>query len=142
MKIFIYSTYPFLLQSTLLPTQPPFNQSNFFGKVKSSIRVQIFLVFFQYARSSLTKQKKCFLEASYGVNQTSKLQAFTKKVNGLQPTTISGKKIHLRSLKGSSRIPALTLMNPTSNINTSTKSKDLMQKTRPLFNNSPTSPYN
>ena len=33
-------------------------------------------------------------------------------------------------------------MNPAPNINTSTKSKDLMQNTSPLFNNSPTSPYN
>ena len=33
-------------------------------------------------------------------------------------------------------------MNPTLNINTSIKSKDLMQNASPLFNNSPTSPFN
>ena len=33
-------------------------------------------------------------------------------------------------------------MNPTPNINTSTKSKDLMQNNSPLFHNSPTWPYN
>ena len=33
-------------------------------------------------------------------------------------------------------------MNPTPDINTFTKSKDLMQNTSPLFNNSLISPYN
>ena len=33
-------------------------------------------------------------------------------------------------------------MNPTPNINSKTKSKNTMQNTSPLFNNSPTSPYN
>ena len=33
-------------------------------------------------------------------------------------------------------------VNPTQNIKTSTKSKDFMQNTSPLFNNSPTLPYN
>ena len=33
-----------------------------------------------------------FLEASYGTSQTSKFQPFIKKVNGLQPKTISAKK--------------------------------------------------
>ena len=33
-------------------------------------------------------------------------------------------------------------MNPTPNINTNTKSGDLIQNTSPLFNNSPTSAYN
>ena len=34
------------------------------------------------------------MEASYGAGQTFKLQPFTKKVNGLQPKTISAKKIY------------------------------------------------
>ena len=44
--------------------------------------------------------------------------------------TISAK-IHLRCLRRFWRIPTLTFMNPTPNINTSTKSKDLMQNTSP-----------
>ena len=93
MKIFIYSTYPFLLQPSFLPAQPLFNQSHFFfwkSKVKHT-GVDI-TCFFQDAKSSLTKHKKCFLEASYGISQTSKLQPFTKKVNDLQPKIISAKK--------------------------------------------------
>ena len=38
---------------------------------------------FQDAKSSLTKRKKCSLEASYGTSQTCKLELFTKKVNEL-----------------------------------------------------------
>ena len=59
MKIFIYSTYPFLLQPRFLPTQPSFNQD---------------------AKPSPGKGKKCFLEAPYGTSQTSKLLPFTKKL--------------------------------------------------------------
>ena len=44
--------------------------------------------FFHGAKSSLTKHKECFLEASYGTSQTSKLELFTKKV-----TAYSGKQL-------------------------------------------------
>ena len=62
MKIVIYSTYPFLLQH-----------------LSNQLIVS-------------NKASKVFLEASYGTNQTSKLWLCTKKVNGLQPKTISAKK--------------------------------------------------
>ena len=42
--------------------------------------------FFQDAKSSLTKRKRCFLRESYGTSQTSKLEPFTKnfhKENGI-----------------------------------------------------------
>ena len=54
-------------------------------------------VFFQDAKSSLTKHKKCLLEASYGTSQASKLEPFTKKVN----STISTKKSTLDVWEGS-----------------------------------------
>ena len=41
------------------------------------------LFFFQNAKSSITKQKKYFLETSYGTSQTSELELFTKKVSRL-----------------------------------------------------------
>ena len=39
--------------------------------------------FFQDPKSSLTKHKKCLLEASYGTSQTSKFELFAKGVNDL-----------------------------------------------------------
>ena len=73
MKIFIYSTYPFLLQSTLLPTQPLFNQSYFFRKSKVKHTGVDIPCLFSICKIISNKAKKCFLEASYEVNQTSKL---------------------------------------------------------------------
>ena len=73
MKIFVYFTYPFLLQPPILPTQTPCNQSHFLFFLKSKVKhtgVDI-TCFFQDAKSSLAKHKKCFSEASYGTSQTS-----------------------------------------------------------------------
>ena len=55
-----------------------------------------------------------------------------KKVNGLQPKIISAKQSTLDVWEG----PSYPI------INTSSKSKDRMQNTSPLFKNSFTSPYN
>ena len=87
-----YYNFPFCL--------PNPNQSHFFWKSKvkhKGVDIQCFL---QDEKLSLSKHKKCFLEASYGTNQTSKLQPFTKKVNGLQPKTISAKKSTLDVWEG------------------------------------------
>ena len=141
MKIFIYSTCPFSLQPPFLPTQPLFNQSQFFWKGKIKHTGADITCSFQDAKSSLRKHKKCFLEAFYGTSQTSKMQLFMKKVNGLQPKTISAKnspQMFESLLKNTNSY----FVNPTQNIKTSTKSKDFMQNTSPLFNNSPTLPYN
>ena len=73
MKIFIYFTYPFLLQAPFLPTQPPFNQVHFFWKSTVKHTGVDITCFFQDAKSSLANHKKCFLEACYGTSQTSKL---------------------------------------------------------------------
>ena len=136
MKTFLYSTYPFLLEPLFLSIQSPFSQSQFFcfGKSKSSIQVQILCVFF--------KMQKCVLEASYETSHTLKLWPLLKKLTAYSRKQFLQKKQHLRCLGRSKRIPALILMNPNPNINTSTISKDSMQNTSPLFNNSPTSPYN
>ena len=71
MKIFVYSTYPFLSQPPFPPSQPLFNQSYFFGKSKVKHTGVDITCFFQDQKSSLTKHKKCFLKASYGTSQTS-----------------------------------------------------------------------
>ena len=78
-----------------LPTQPSFSQSYIFWKNKVKHTGVDITCFFQYAKSSLPKHEKCFLVASYGASQISKLQPFTKKVNGLQPKTIFVKKLQL-----------------------------------------------
>ena len=72
-------------QVSSLPAHLSFNQSLFNqsspGKVNSSIQVYTLRAFFQDAKSSLTKHKKCLIEAFYGTSET-KLEPFTKKVNG------------------------------------------------------------
>ena len=73
MKTFIYSTYPFSLQPPFLPTHPLFNQSHFFWKGKIKHTGADIMCFFQDAKSSLKEHKKCFLEASNGTSQTSKM---------------------------------------------------------------------
>ena len=73
MKIFIYSTYPFLLQPRLLPTEPPFNQSHFFWKNNVKHTAVDITYFFQDLKPPPGRDKKCFLEAPYGTSQTSKL---------------------------------------------------------------------
>ena len=77
---------------------PPFCPPNsllinhiFFWKSKVKHTGADVTCFFQDVKSSLTKHKKCFLEASYGISQTSNLQPCAKKVNGLQPKTIPQK---------------------------------------------------
>ena len=60
MEIFIYSTYLFLLQLPFLPTQALFNQSHFFWKSEVKYTGVDITCFFQDAKSSLTKHKKCF----------------------------------------------------------------------------------
>ena len=80
MKVFIYSTYPFLLQPA--PCPPTHFLINHIFSWKSKLKhkdVDVTRFFFQDAKSSLTKHKKCLLEASYGSSQTSKLELFTKK---------------------------------------------------------------
>ena len=44
--------------------------------------VDIKRVFFPRYKIFTNKTLKCFLESSYGTSQTSKLEIFTKKVNG------------------------------------------------------------
>ena len=73
MKIFIYSTYPFLLQPPFLPTNPLLINHIIFWKSKLKHTGADIMCFFQDAKSSLTKHKKSFLEASYGTSQTPKL---------------------------------------------------------------------
>ena len=53
MEIFIYSTYPFLLQPSLLLTEPTFNQSNFIWKSKVNNAAVDITCFFQDVKSSL-----------------------------------------------------------------------------------------
>ena len=53
------------------------------GKINSSIKVQLLRAFFQNTKSSLTKHKKCLLEASYETSEISKFELFRNKVNGL-----------------------------------------------------------
>ena len=137
MKIFLYSTYPFLLEPPFQSIQSPFSQSQFFlfWKIKVKHTGVDIMCFFQDA-------KVCFGSVLWNQSHI-KVVTFIKKVNFLQLKTISAKKTkHLRCLGRSKRIPAFTLMNPNPNINTSTISKDSMQNTSTLFNNSPTSPYN
>ena len=86
---------PLFTTTSPLLTQPSFSQSYFFWKNKVKHTGVDITCFFQDAKSSLPKHKKCFLVASYGTSQTSKLQPFTKKVNGLQPKTIFVKKLQL-----------------------------------------------
>ena len=57
---------------------------------------------FQDAKPSLTKHKRYLLEVSYGASQTSKLELFTQKFNGLQPKIVFAKSFTLdvrKSLK-------------------------------------------
>ena len=73
MKIFIYSTYPFLLQPHFLPSQPCFNQSLFFFWKNKVLHTGVDITcLFQDEKSSLAKHKKRYLEVSYGTSQTSK----------------------------------------------------------------------
>ena len=51
----------------------PLNQSHFWGKSKVKHTGADIACFFQDAKSSLEKHKKCYLEAPYGTSQTSKL---------------------------------------------------------------------
>ena len=46
---------------------------------------------FLLTKSSLTKHKNYLLQAPYRASETSKLELFTKKVNGLQAKTIFAK---------------------------------------------------
>ena len=47
------------------------------------MRVYILRTFFQDTKSSTAKHQKVLLEASYETSKTSKLDLFTKRVNGL-----------------------------------------------------------
>ena len=83
MKIFIYSTHPFLLQLASLPTHPPFNQLHLLLESKVKYMGVDITCFFQDLKSPLTNHKKCLMQASYGASETSKLKhLFTKQVNG------------------------------------------------------------
>ena len=62
--------------------------------------VDITCSFLQDAKSSLTKHKKCSLQASYGCSETWKLECFTKKANGLYPNNFR-ERFHIIYLKGS-----------------------------------------
>lgn len=91
MKNFIQSTYPFLLQTVSLPTQPPLISHVLSWKSKHKHAGVDITSFFQDTKSSLTKSEKCLLEAPYGNIQTSKLVFFTKNVNHLYQKTIFAK---------------------------------------------------
>ena len=65
MKIFIYSTYPFLLQHPLCPSILILTNHIFFWKSKLKHMGVDITCFFQHAKSSLTKCEKCLLEPSY-----------------------------------------------------------------------------
>ena len=91
--IFIYSTYPSLLQSPSLPAQPPPPPSflinhNFSWKSKLKHTSVDITCFFEGANSSLTNHKKYLLETFYRASETSKLELFAEKVNWLCPKTI------------------------------------------------------
>ena len=130
---------PFCYKPPFCPPNPLLINQLFWKSKVEHTGVDI-TCFFQDAKSSLTKHKKCFLEASYGISQTSKLQPFTKKVNDLQPKIISAKKSTLDVWEGPKEYQILLswilrkILTP--------KSKYLLQNTSPLFNNSPTSTYN
>ena len=79
MKIVIYSTYHFLLQPPTCPPTPFLINHIFSWESKLKHTDVDTTCFFQDIKSSLTKHKKCLLEASYGTSQTSKVELFTKK---------------------------------------------------------------
>ena len=92
MKIFIYSTYPFLLQLPFLSTQPTFNQSHLLLEKYTQAywcRYYVFFFlffFFEDAKSSLTKHKNVFwkglMEPVKHLNWSilqKKLTAFSRK---------------------------------------------------------------
>ena len=70
---YIYFTHP------SLPTPPPFINHTISWKSKLKHMGVDITYFFQDAKSSLTKHKKCLLETSYGPSETSRLELFTKK---------------------------------------------------------------
>ena len=81
MKIIIYSTYHFLLEPSTCPPTPILINHIFSWKSKIKHTDVDPTCFFQDIKSSPTKHKKCFLEASYGTSQTSKVELCRKKVN-------------------------------------------------------------
>ena len=86
MKIFIYFTYPFLLQPRPCPPTVLLINNIYSWKSKfkhTGVDIKCFLL----TKSSLTKHKKYLLEAPYRTSEISKLELFTKKVNGLLPKT-------------------------------------------------------
>ena len=66
------------------------NQS-FFWKSKVRYKGVNITCFFQDAKSSLTKHKKYFLEASYGTSKISKLQPFMEKLTAYSRKQFSRK---------------------------------------------------
>ena len=80
MKIFIYSTYPVLLQPPPYPSMPLLIVS---WKIKNKNTGIDITCFFYDAKSALTKHKKYLLEASCRTSEISELEPFTKKINGL-----------------------------------------------------------
>ena len=127
MKIFTYFTYLFLLQPPFLPTQPPFNQAHFFWK--STVK---------HTGVDITCFWKRLMEA---VNHLS-CSLLQKNVNDLQPKTISGKKSTLDVWEGPKEYQVLLwwilpqILTPPLNL------KIWCKIPVPLFDNSPTSPYN
>ena len=91
-EIIINSTYPFLLKRPYLPPPSPTphsppptvllinNSYSWKGKLKhTDVDISAFLL----TKCSLTKHIEYLLEALYRTSETSKLEIFTKKVNGL-----------------------------------------------------------
>ena len=93
-KIFIYSIYPFLLQTPFLPTQ--LINHIFSWKVRKHTGIDITC----FLRCKIFTNITFFWESPYGTSQTSKLELFTKNINGFWPNNFC-KKIHLRCLRGS-----------------------------------------
>ena len=77
MKIFIYSTSPFLLQTPSLLIESLL--INHIFSWKSKLKHTCF-----FPRSKIfTSKTHVFLEVLYGTSQTSKLELFRKNINGL-----------------------------------------------------------
>ena len=86
---------PFYYSPAFCPPNPLLNNHIFFWKSKVK-HADLDIMFF--SRCKIISNKA--LKASYRTRQTSKLQPFTKKVNSLQPKTISTRKSTLDVWEG------------------------------------------